>query len=73
VVQDVRVVATGILKSIGQNRHRREIARIVHLLGEGEDGGGEPGGIEADGAEGVAEDVTQQIHLDFFCFSFGRV
>src|SRR6266508_2687626 len=31
-------VASGVLQRVGQDRHRREVARLVHLPGEGEGG-----------------------------------
>ena len=34
-VEDVLVVAPGVLKGVGQDRHRGEVARLVHLPGEG--------------------------------------
>jgi hypothetical protein len=42
VVQDGVVVAPGILKRIGEDRHRGEIARLVHLLRECDNGVGAP-------------------------------
>jgi hypothetical protein len=32
VVQDVGVLAPGVLKGVGKNGHRAELARFVHLL-----------------------------------------
>jgi hypothetical protein len=37
VVEDLGVFAPGVLECVGQNRHGREVARIVHLAGEGDD------------------------------------
>jgi hypothetical protein len=31
VVQHIVVVASGILESVGKNRHRAEVSRFVHL------------------------------------------
>ena len=45
VIENCVVVAASILKRIRENRHRAEVARIVHLLGKG----------KGDGAIGVQE------------------
>jgi hypothetical protein len=34
VVEDVVVVAPGVLKGVGQDRHRGKLAGVVHLLRE---------------------------------------
>ncbi len=34
VVEDVGVVTTGVLKGVGENRHRAEDTRVVHLTSE---------------------------------------
>ncbi len=53
VPEDVLVLAASILQGIGEDRRRREVAGFVHLLSEGEDGGGTPFGEEGDGVEGL--------------------
>src|SRR5580700_872731 len=63
VISDVLVVATGILKGISEDRHRGEVARIVHLLGKGEDGGSEPRRVESDGVEWIAEYAADEVCL----------
>ena len=60
VLQDLGVLAAGVLKCIGKDRHRGEVPGVVHLLCEVYHCGGEPGWIESDGVEGVAEDVSEQ-------------
>ncbi len=59
VAEDVLVVAPGILKGIGQNGHAVEGTLGVDSAGEGNDGGREPNWVKGDGAEGVAEDITE--------------
>src|SRR5262245_14567484 len=39
VREDVIVVAASVLEGVGQNRHRGEVPRLVHLSGEGDHGG----------------------------------
>src|SRR5688572_16265034 len=63
VVQNVLAVAPGILKRIGQYRHRAEVAGVVHLPGERHRGVGTPRRGEGNGAERVAEDVAEQVAL----------
>jgi hypothetical protein len=58
VVQDVFVVAPGILKGIGKDGHSVKGSLVVDAIGEGKYGGSEPRGVEGDGAEGIAEDVN---------------
>ena len=36
VVEDLGAVAPGVLKRVGEDRHRAEVAGLVHLTGEGE-------------------------------------
>src|SRR5205085_1485645 len=61
VVKNGGVFAAGVLQGIGQDWHRGEVARVVNLLREGDDGGGAPLGGEGDGAEGAIEEVAQQL------------
>ena len=65
MAQDVLVAATCFRKGVGQFRHPLEGTVIVDGLGEGFHFGDEPRGVEGDGAEGVAEDVTQKSDLNF--------
>lgn len=58
------ILATSILKGIGEDCHRGEIARIVHLLGEGKRCRGGPGGIKGDGVQGVANNITKHRDLN---------
>ena len=60
VGEDVLVVAPGVLQRVGQDGHGRVVAGVVHLSGDGDDGTGEPGRIEGDGAGGVAEQRQPQ-------------
>lgn len=70
--KDLFVVATGVLKGIRENGHSVEGAVFVDSLSEREYGGAEPGRVESDGAEGVAEDVTKKCNLlsEFFRIAF---
>ncbi len=61
VTENGGVFATGILKRVRENRHRVEIASIVHRLREADGGGGSPVRIEDDGTERVAKDVAKEI------------
>src|SRR5947209_3886742 len=36
MVEDLRVLAPGVLQRVGQDRHRGELAGVVHLPGEGQ-------------------------------------
>ena len=63
VVQDVGVVAAGVFEGVGEDRQAVEGAVVVDGLGKGGDVRCSPGGMERDGAERVAEDVTNQIRL----------
>ena len=53
VVQDIVVVATGVLKGFGKDRHSVEGFLGVDARGEDEDVGRKPGGVDGDGAEQV--------------------
>src|SRR5262245_38259109 len=63
VVQDVGVVAPGLFEGVRENRHPVERPLGVDAVGERDDRFGEPTGIEGDGAEGVAEDLSNQESL----------
>jgi hypothetical protein len=54
------------LKGVGEDRHRGEIARLIHAAGHGRHVGRAPVGVEGDGAEGVAEDVASKAELFTF-------
>ncbi len=60
VVQDVFVVAAGVLKGVGEDGHVVEGTIGVDAIGEGEDGWREPGGGDGDGTEGVAENLQKE-------------
>ena len=60
VVQDVLVLAPSILKGISKDWETIKGTLGVDAFGERENGGGEPGGIEGDGAEGVAYDAMEE-------------
>src|SRR5262249_30185515 len=62
MVQNVAVVAAGVFESISEDREAVECALVVDRLDELLGCGREPGGIECDGAEGVAEDAAEQGH-----------
>ena len=60
VVEDVGVVAPGVLQRVGQDRHRGEVAGLVHLPARARRRWTvRQLGVEGDGAEGVAEDVAE--------------
>ena len=59
VVQHFFVVATGILKGIGEDGHSVKGFIGVDASGKGKDGRCEPGAVEGDRAEGVADDFTK--------------
>lgn len=60
VVQDVVMVAPGVLKGVRENGHHAEVARLVHLGGERNGGVGAPERGEADRAKRVTENVVEQ-------------
>ena len=60
VVEDIGILAPGILEGISEDREAVEGTLGVDTFGEGNDGRGEPGGVEGDGAEGVAEDILAE-------------
>ena len=63
VVQHFLVIAPGVLKCIRQDRHRAEVARVVHLTRESENCVGAPGRGEGEGAKRAAEDVAEKRNL----------
>jgi hypothetical protein len=58
VVQDVGVIASGVLKCVGKNRHLVEHTLSVDVLGKLHDGGREPRGFNGDGTEGIANNIS---------------
>ena len=65
VIQDFFIVATSVLKGICQDRHSVEGLLLVNASGQGEDGGGKPGGVEDYGAEGKGtEQLPKKIGLN---------
>jgi hypothetical protein len=73
VGEDVCVVTTGVFEGVGQDREARvvqaagwEFPVLVDGLGQFGDGAGapgKPGGVEAGGPEGVAEEVAEHAGL----------
>jgi hypothetical protein len=59
MAQDFIIVAPGSLKGIGQGRHPVEGSVVVDRLRQFDHGGRQPGGVDGNGPERVAEDVTQ--------------
>jgi len=64
MVQNFRIVAACFFQGIGKGRKADEGPVVVDLLGQMDHLGGEPGGVEGDGVEGIADDVTDQSHLN---------
>src|ERR1700722_13118570 len=58
VVQHVFIVAPSVLKSVSRNGHAVEGFLLVDTIGKSKDGGSEPGNIEGDGEERVAENFA---------------
>jgi hypothetical protein len=58
VVQDVVVVASGILKGIGKDGHYVKGTIFVDVASKSKDCGGEPGGVKGNGSERVAENLS---------------
>jgi|GEM_PF-4379648 len=59
VREDVIVVAAGVLKSIGQYRHRRVITQFVHHASQRQHGVCSPSRLHNDGTERIAENITK--------------
>ena len=70
VAQDLGVFTTSIGQSVGQDRHRREIAGLVHGAGEGGDGGCEPGGPSSFLARDAAKNSSYDTRLHSCCLNF---
>jgi hypothetical protein len=63
VTEDVLVRAARFFQGIRQNWHVAEVAGVVHPLGHRHEQTavpGQPGGVEGNRAEGVAEEVADQ-------------
>src|ERR1700740_2235888 len=60
VRQDRFIGTACIFEGIGEDRHRREVAGVVHLLRQREYGGGAPLWLKRDGAKRVAKNVMEQ-------------
>ncbi len=56
------VIAAGVHQGVTEDWHSFENSFVVNRAGQVEDGGGEPARIERHGAEGVAEDVAEEVH-----------
>jgi hypothetical protein len=65
VVQKVLVVAPGVLECVREDRHRAELAGVVHLASQRQRGIRAPLRGEADRAEWGAEDVAHEVSLGF--------
>jgi hypothetical protein len=73
MTENVRVRAARLFQSIGEDREptvvqctSRQVSLLVGGLGEADDGAVAPGeddGRDGDGAEGVAEDATEETGL----------
>jgi hypothetical protein len=61
VAEDVVAGAAGFFEGVGEDRHGVEAAVGIDAMGEGGDGGSEPGGVEGDGAEGVVFGFTETL------------
>jgi hypothetical protein len=59
VGQHLGVVAAGFFQRVGQDRHRADVTRLVHLARQYEGGAGAPFGRKRNGAERVADDVAE--------------
>jgi hypothetical protein len=55
VIQDRVIIAAGILEGVGKDRHAAERPVGEDRLGEADDGGRLPSGVEGDRAEWVPE------------------
>ena len=62
VVQDVVVVATSVLKGVGKNQHSVKGTLLVNAFRKDANVGREPGRIDGNGTEGVAEDVSNNLY-----------
>jgi hypothetical protein len=60
VVQNVVVVAPGVLECVRENGHRAEVARLVHLARDCQNSVGLPFTVERGGAERVSKHFAEQ-------------
>src|SRR5262249_5965709 len=63
VVESVGVGPPGVLQYVGQDRQTVERPVRVDASRQSHDGGREPGRVNGDGAERVAEDVAEEVRL----------
>src|SRR4051794_17673860 len=63
VGQDGLILAARVLQGVGKDGHGGKVPAVVHLPGEGNDRGGKPRGVNGDGTERIAEDVSNEIAL----------
>src|SRR5687768_11817137 len=64
VVKDVVAVTARVLERVGEDRHRAEVARLVHLTSESESGVGAPLREEGDGTERERpDDLTEEVAM----------
>ncbi len=72
VLNDGVELASRINESVPENRHRREVTRIVHLTSQSEDGLGSPDLIESQFQKWIRDHASQQVRLGeidrFFLF-----
>jgi len=54
------IIAAGVFQGIGQDRQGGEVLPVAGVPGDGPHARAQPGWDEADGTEGIAENVTQQ-------------
>jgi hypothetical protein len=64
MVEDLRRLAAGVLQSIAEYRHDAEVAGVVQLLSERDGTRGTPGRVKGDRAEGVGNNVSDNVGLD---------
>ena len=63
VFEDLPFLTAGVLECVREDRHRAELARIVHLPRERNYGIGAPFGSERNRAKRVAENISEESHL----------
>ena len=66
MAEDGGIGTAGLLQGIGKDRQTdrvkhafRQLAFLIGGLGQGDDVRGQPGGVDGDGAERVADDVSR--------------
>jgi hypothetical protein len=59
VVEDVGVVAAGILQGVGQNGHPVKGVLGIDAFGKQNDGGGEPSGVKNDRTDRISNNFTK--------------